>query len=247
MKSQGLSEVLSLVLVLGIVLVLSAIFVLIAGFNFASASASTSLAQAQTFFVDVAQDLNAAIMNGVQNYALSFPRPTTQFGVYGALPNYCKLIVVNTTHAVVDTYSSGAILFGVSPSYLSLPSGFSESLFSNCGSLIFNSVSSSFFAVCKFGAGNLNGVSYGAYLVLFPRVGVFSSGSTYYIYVPIMNVIFDSSLRGLFFANVTSWSYTTINNPLYITYSCGSVTSSYSLNGASKIEIVLIKIIIKYG
>jgi hypothetical protein len=193
--------------------------------------------------------LNAAVMSGVPYYSLSYPLPTTQFGVYNVVRDYCKLVVVNTTHAVVWSITSDAVIFGVPPNYLIMPSGFRKVLFSN-DSLIFNGTSSSFFGVSQLGAGSLNGVSYGTYVVLYPRVGVVNvtSSSSAYVFVPVIVARFNPALPNLLVANVTAPSMVTIESPLYLIYACGlNQPPPFPLSSYSKIEIVEIEVIIEYG
>jgi hypothetical protein len=242
MRRLGLSEALAVVIMVGVVLALAVVFIIVSGINMASASASVSLSQAETTLVNIAQDLNAAVMSGVPYYSLSYPLPTTQFGVYNVVRDYCDLIVVNTTHAVVWSVTSDAVVFGIPPNYLTMPSGFRKVLFSN-DSLIFNGTSSSFFGVSQLGAGSLNSVSYGTYVVLYPRVGVVSA----YVFVPVIVARFNPALPNLLVANVTAPSMVTIESPQYLKYACGTNQQSFPLSSYSKIEIVEIEVIIEYG
>jgi hypothetical protein len=256
MRGLGLSEALAVVIMVGVVLALAVVFIIVSGVNMASASASVSLSQAETTLVNIAQDLNAAVMSGVPYYSLSYPLPTTQFGVYNVVRDYCDLIVVNTTHAVVWSVTSDAMVFGIPPNYLTMPSGFHKVLFSN-DSLIFNGTSSSFFGVSQLGAGSLGGVSYGTYVVLYPRVGVVNatssdvvSSSAYvaYVFVPVVVARFNPALPNLLVANVTAPSMVTIESPLYLKYACGTnQPPPFRLSSYSKIEIVEIEVIIEYG
>ena len=243
MRGLGLSEALAVVIMVGVVLALAVVFIIVSGINMASASASVSLSQAETTLVNIAQDLNAAVMSGVPYYSLSYPLPTTQFGVYNVVRDYCDLIVVNTTHAVVWSVTSDAVVFGIPPNYLTMPSGFHKVLFSN-DSLIFNGTSSSFFGVSQLGARSLNSVSYGTYVVLYPRVGVVSA----YVFVPVIVVRFNPALPNLLVANVTAPSMVLIKSPLYLKYACGTnQPPPFPLSSYSKIEIVEIEVIIEYG
>jgi hypothetical protein len=254
MRGLGLSEALAVVIMVGVVLALAVVFIIVSGINMASASASVSLSQAETTLVNIAQDLNAAVMSGVPYYSLSYPLPTTQFGVYNVVRDYCDLIVVNTTHAVVWSVTSDAVVFGIPPNYLTMPSGFRKVLFGN-DSLIFNGTSSSFFGVSQLGAGSLNGVSYGTYVVLYPRVGVVNvnvtssdvASSSAYVFVPVIVARFNPALPNLLVANVTAPSMVLIESPLYLKYACGPNQQSFSLSSYSKIEIVEIRVIIEYG
>jgi hypothetical protein len=247
MRRLGLSEALAVVIMVGVVLALAVVFIIVSGINMASASASVSLSQAETTLVNIAQDLNAAVMSGVPYYSLSYPLPTTQFGVYNVVRDYCDLIVMNTTHAVVWSVTSDAVVFGIPPNYLTMPSGFHKVLFSN-DSLIFNGTSSSFFGVSQLGAGSLNSVSYGTYVVLYPRVGVVNvTSSSAYVFVPVIVARFNPALLNLLVANVTAPSMVTIESPQYLKYTCGTNQQSFSLSSYSKIEIVEIEVIIEYG
>jgi len=249
MRGLGLSEALAVVIMVGVVLALAVVFIIVSGINMASASASVSLSQAETTLVNIAQDLNAAVMSGVPYYSLSYPLPATQFGVYNVVRDYCDLIVVNTTHAVVWSVTSDAVVFGIPPNYLTMPSGFHKVLFGN-DSLIFNDTSSSFFGVSQLGAGSLDGVSYGTYVVLYPRVGVVNDT----VFVPVIVARFNPALPNLLVANVTlprvvfksQQSQQYLNYTLK--YACGPIQPPpFNLTNYSKIEIVEIEVIIEYG
>jgi hypothetical protein len=244
MRGLGLSEALAVVIMVGVVLALAVVFIIVSGINMASASASVSLSQAETTLVNIAQDLNAAVMSGVPYYSLSYPLPTTQFGVYNIVRDYCKLVVVSNTGAVVWSVTSDAVVFGIPPNYLTMPSGFRKVLFGNDSLIFYNS--SSFFGVSQLGAGSLNGVSYGIYVVLYPRVGVVNvTSSSAYVFVPVIVARFNPALPNLLVANVTAPSIVAIESPQYLKYTCG--TNQQSLSGYSKIEIVKIEVIIEYG
>jgi len=244
MRGLGLSEALAVVIMVGVVLALAVVFIIVSGINMASASASVSLSQAETTLVNIAQDLNAAVMSGIPYYSLSYPLPTTQFGVYNIVRDYCKLVVVSNTGAVVWSVTSDAVIFGIPPNYLTMPSGFRKVLFGNDLLIFYNS--SSFFGVSQLGAGSLNGVSYGTYVVLYPRVGVVNvTSSSAYVFVPVIVARFNPALPNLLVANVTAPSIVAIESPQYLKYTCG--TNQQSLSGYSKIEIVKIEVIIEYG
>jgi len=253
MRGLGLSEALAVVIMVGVVLALAVVFIIVSGINMASASASVSLSQAETTLVNIAQDLNAAVMSGVPYYSLSYPLPTTQFGVYNVVRDYCNLTIVYDK----DRWSvtSDAVVFGIPPNYLTMPSGFHKVLFGN-DSLIFNDTSSSFFGVSQLGAGSLGGVSYGTYVVLYPRVGVVKVNvtssdvvsSSAYVFVPVVVARFNPALPNLLVANVTAPSMVLIESPLYLKYACGPIQPPpFPLSSYSKIEIVEIEVIIEYG
>ena len=247
MRGLGLSEALAVVIMVGVVLALAVVFIMVSGINMASASASVSLSQAETTLVNIAQDLDAAVMSGVPYYSLSYPLPTTQFGVYNVVRDYCNLTIVYDK----DRWSvtSDAVVFGIPPNYLTMPSGFHKVLFGN-DSLIFNDTSSSFFGVSQLGAGSLDGVSYGTYVVLYPRVGVVNDT----VFVPVIVARFNPALPNLLVANVTlprvvfksQQSQQYLNYTLK--YACGPIQSPpFNLTNYSKIEIVEIEVIIEYG
>jgi len=247
MRGLGLSEALAVVIMVGVVLALAVVFIIVSGINMASASASVSLSQAETTLVNIAQDLDAAVMSGVPYYSLSYPLPTTQFGVYNVVRDYCNLTIVYDK----DRWSvtSDAVVFGIPPNYLTMPSGFHKVLFGN-DSLIFNDTSSSFFGVSQLGAGSLDGVSYGTYVVLYPRVGVVNDT----VFVPVIVARFNPALPNLLVANVTlprvvfksQQSQQYLNYTLK--YACGPIQPPpFNLTNYSKIEIVEIEVIIEYG
>jgi len=244
MRGLGLSEALAVVIMVGVVLALAVVFIIVSGINMASASASVSLSQAETTLVNIAQDLDAAVMSGVPYYSLSYPLPTTQFGVYNVVRDYCNLTIVYDK----DRWSvtSDAVVFGIPPNYLTMPSGFHKVLFGN-DSLIFNDTSSSFFGVSQLGAGSLDGVSYGTYVVLYPRVGVVNDT----VFVPVIVARFNPALPNLLVANVTL-PRVVFKSQQYLNYTlkyaCGPIQPPpFNLTNYSKIEIVEIEVIIEYG
>ena len=246
MRGLGLSEVVAVVIMIGVVLALAVVFIIVSGVNMAAAAASVSLSQAETTLVNIAQDLNAAVMSGVPYYSISYPLPATRFGVYNVAKDYCRLVVVNTTHAVAWSVTSDAVVFGIPPNYLTMPSGFRKVLFGN-DSLIFVNTSSSFFGVSQLGAGSLNGVSYGTYVVLYPRVGVVNDT----VFVPVIKASFNPALPNLLVVNVTALKPLPKNCcsgcMLMLNYTCGTVSNHYPLSCRSEIEIVEIEVVVEYG
>ena len=246
--SRGLSEVVGVVIIMGVVIALAFIFYVVAGINFSKASASVSISQVETLFENIAADLNTALVNPAPASVLSYPVFMTNYGTYGVIPSFCSLAINGTV-----IYSSGSVVFGIPPSYGSMPSGYINVLLGNSNLVVVNE-SSSLFNVVLYGAVNASGTYYGEFLALYPRVAVFTLGNGQYeLLVPLFITKFKSSLSNLLVFNVTypySINYNYYSPGTYvINYTCGVgnelLSSGVVING--KIEILPVYIYVYYG
>ncbi|WP_243665423.1 hypothetical protein [Vulcanisaeta sp. JCM 16159] len=246
--SRGLSETISMVIMMGVVIALGLIFYIIVGINFGKASASVSVSQVETLFDNIATDLDSALSSPIPSNVLSYPVFMTNYGTYNVVPSFCNLTINGAT-----VYSSGGVIFGVSPSYGSMPSGYINVLLGN-KSLIAVNGSSNLFNVVFYGASTISGVTYGEFIALYPRVAVFTMGGDQYeLMVPVLIGRFKPNLSNLIVFNVTypiSINYNYDNPGTYIiNYVCGIgnevVSSGAVLSG--KIEILPVYIYVYYG
>ncbi|BDR93301.1 hypothetical protein [Vulcanisaeta souniana] len=246
--SRGLSETISMVIMMGVVIALGLIFYIIVGINFGKASASVSVSQVETLFDNIATDLDSALSSPMPSNVLSYPVFMTNYGTYNVAPSFCNLTINGIT-----VYSSGGVVFGVSPGYGSMPSGYINVLLGN-RSLIVANESSNLFNVVFYGASTVSGVTYGEFIALYPRVVVFTmSNGQYELLVPVLIGRFNPSLSNLLVFNVTypiSVNYNYDRPGTYvINYTCGArnelLSSDVVLNG--KIEILPMYIYVYYG
>ncbi|WP_054853187.1 hypothetical protein [Vulcanisaeta distributa] len=246
--ARGLSETISMVIMMGVVIALGLIFYIIVGINFGKASASVSVSQVETLFDNIATDLDSALSSPIPSNVLSYPVFMTNYGTYNVVSSFCNLTINGTT-----VYSSGGVIFGIPPSYGSMPSGYINVLLGN-RSLIAVNESSNLFNVVFYGASTISGVAYGEFIALYPRVAVFTmGGGQYELLVPVLVGRFRSSLSNLLVFNVTypisiNYNY---NSPgtYVINYTCGVrneiLTGGVVLSG--KIEILPVYIYVYYG
>ncbi len=207
---KGQNEVVTTVILIAVVLVLAAVFIIISMINFGKASASTSLSLAESFMTDVADDIEASMYN--PGTVLVYPLPNTQYGMFNFINNYCTINVNGVT------YYSGALIYGTPPNYASLPSGYIQVIRGSTSNGAYNIVSEStviqnaaapLISIVQYGTSTINGVSYGTYIALFPRVLVINESGNVYVYVPIIKVI-PSGLRNELIVNITGIAVNTI-------------------------------------
>lgn len=249
---RGQNEVITTVILITIVLILAAVFIIISMINFSKASSSTSLSLASSFFTDVADDLEASMYN--PGTVLVYPVPQTQYGTYNTINDYCTFTLTYSGGSI--NFQSGAVLFGVPPGYLSLPQGYVQVIRGsttngaysvNKENLIISNAAAPLISIVQFGTGSIDGVTYGTYIVLFPRVLVVSTPGGTYVYVPIINTV-ASGLRNTLVMNVTNIYVMTIpsstTSPLSITINgnCGPLSDSYSVSGVASLRIVVINV-----
>lgn len=243
MGSRGQSEVLATVILIAVVLVLAAVFIIISMINFSKASASTSLSLAESFMTNVADDLEASMYN--PGTTLVYPLPATQYGVFNFIGDYCNVTVGGVT------YNSGALIYGVPPGYNSLPSGYVQVVRGSLANGAYNAISESLIienaaapliSIVQFGASRVNGVSYGTYVVLFPRVLVINEASMAYVYIPVIKVV-PSGLRSVLIVNVTGIYTYTISGGAKVSVSdvCGSLSSSLFVS-ADTLRVVIVNV-----
>ena len=246
--SKGLSEAIGVVIILGVVIALAFVFYVIAGVNFSRASASVSISQVETILNNIATDLDAALVNPEPTGVLSYPVFITSYGTYNEAPSFCKLAINGTI-----TYSSDGVIFGVPPSYGSMPSGYVDILLGSKDLIAFDRASN-LFNVALYGEASIAGVRYGEFLALYPRIAVFTLGDNRYeVVVPLLVVRFEPGLSNLLVFNVTypySINYDYYKSGTYvINYACGVgnelLSSTVTIDG--KIEILPVYIYVYYG
>lgn len=244
MARAAQSTLIGVVILVAVVLVMAAAFMIYALSSLNRSAASASLAQVEAFMTNVADDVEASMY--VPGTVLSYALPNTGYGVFNLISGYCS-ISINGTY-----YSSGALLYGLSPRLMSYPSGFIDVIRGgeanglpstvNESLLVFNP-SAPLMSIVQFGYSNLYGVAYGTYVAMFPRMMIVNSGSSLYVYVPLINVK-PSSLRTGLVINVTdvyAMTLTTRGN-FTIGDSCGPFTSSTTIPGNTVVTFIFINI-----
>ncbi|MFP3045695.1 MAG: hypothetical protein RXR03_08900, partial [Thermocladium sp.] len=156
----------------------------------------------------------------ISESSLSYAIPPTNLAVINIVNNYCLLYINGTLYS-----ESAAVIFGASPSLVSAPAGFRVALLGN-NSIISVNRTSSIFNVNMYGYGTINGVTYGEYIVLYPKISIFNaSNTTYYIYVPTFKAGIHHGFHGLLNFNVTGYRYSSLHVKT-IEYRCGAGTQS---------------------
>ena len=246
---RGQSEVVTTVILISVVLVLAAVFIIISMINFGKASASTSLSLAESFMTDVADDIEASMYN--PGTVLVYPLPNTQYGIFNFISNYCQINVNGIT------YTTAALIYGVPPSYASLPSNYMEVIrgsqtngaYNVIGeSTIINNAAAPLMSIVEYGTKTINGVNYGLYVALFPRILVINQSNYVYVYVPIIKAV-NSGLRNELIVNITGISVSTVYSsglsPITVSVSdscLGLPTNQMNIQNVAVLRIVIINI-----
>jgi len=246
---RGQNEVVTTVILITVVLILAAIFIIISMINFGKASASTSLSLAESFMTDVADDIEASMYN--PGTVLVYPLSNTQYGMFNFVNNYCT-ITINGIE-----YTSGALIYGTPPNYASLPSGYIQVIRGSSSNGAYNVIKEStiiqnaaapLISIVQYGTSTMNGITYGTYIALFPRVLVVDESNNVYVYIPIFNVI-QSGLRNTLVVNITGISvytmYGTSISPLTVSISdtCGPLSKSLPpIKNVMNLRLVIINI-----
>ncbi|MGC8596828.1 MAG: hypothetical protein ACP5NY_02805 [Thermocladium sp.] len=214
---NGEGEVITVIIIIGLTIALALLFYVIASHNFSSAMANSVMSSGETLFLNIATDLDGSLSNTISESALSYAVPPTNLAVINIANNYCSLYINGTPYS-----ESAAVIFGAPPSLISAPTGFRVELLGNNSIIIFNRTSN-MFNVDMYGYGTINGVTYGEYLVLYPKISIFPVGSTYYIYVPIFKSGINNGFHGLLNFNATGYRYSSLYVKT-IEYRCGTGT-----------------------
>jgi len=164
--------------------------------------------------------------------------------------NYCTITINGIK------YTSGALIYGTPPNYASLPSGYIQVIRGSSSNGAYNVINEStiiqnaaapLISIVQYGTSTMNGITYGTYIALFPRVLVVDESSNVYVYIPIFNVI-QSGLRNTLVVNITGISvytmYGTSISPLTVSISdtCGPLSKSLTINNVMNLRLVIINI-----
>jgi len=215
--NKGEGEVITVIIIIGLTIALAILFYIIASRNFGSAMANSVMSSGETLFLNIATDLDGSLSNTISESSLSYAIPPTNLAVINIVNNYCLLYINGTLYS-----ESAAVIFGASPSLVSAPAGFRVALLGNNSSISFNRTSS-IFNVNMYGYGTINGVTYGEYIVLYPKISIFNASNTYYIYVPTFKAGIHYGFHGLLNFNVTGYRYSSLYVKT-IEYRCGAET-----------------------
>ena len=223
-SNKGEGEVITVIIIIGLTIALAILFYIIASRNFGSAMANSVMSSGETLFLNIATDLDGSLSNTISESSLSYAIPPTNLAVINIVNNYCLLYINGTLYS-----ESAAVIFGASPSLVSAPAGFRVALLGNNSIISFNRTSS-IFNVNMYGYGTINGVTYGEYIVLYPKIIIFPANSTYYIYVPTYYIYVPTfkagihhGFHGLLNFNVTGYRYSSLHVKT-IEYRCGAET-----------------------
>lgn len=215
--NKGEGEVITVIIIIGLTIALAILFYIIASRNFGSAMANSVMSSGETLFLNIATDLDGSLSNTISESSLSYAIPPTNLAVINIVNNYCLLYINGTLYS-----ESAAVIFGASPSLVSAPAGFRVALLGNNSIISFNRTSS-IFNVNMYGYGTINGVTYGEYIVLYPKISIFNASNTYYIYVPTFKAGIHHGFHGLLNFNVTGYRYSSLYVKT-IEYRCGAET-----------------------
>ena len=246
---RGQNEVVTTVILISVVLVLAAVFIIISMMNFGKASASTSLSLAESFMTDVADDIEASMYN--PGTVLVYPLPSAQYGMFNFVSKYCQINVDGIT------YTASALIYGAPPNYASLPSNYIEVVRGSQAngaynviseSTIINNAAAPLISIVEYGTTTINGVNYGLYVALFPRVLIINQSNYVYVYIPIIKAV-NSGFRNELIVNITGISVSTIYgssvSPITasVSDSClGLPTSQVSISNVAVLRVIVINI-----
>lgn len=240
---RGEASVISIVILTAVVLVLAAVYLAYSMGGLGKSAASGALSQVESFLVNVADDLEASMY--IPGTVLSYPLPTSGYGSFNLIPAYC---LVNISGLIY--YQSGALVYGVPPRLISYPPSFIDVIRGGEAnglanplneSLVVVNPSAPLISIVQLGYGNVDGVPYGTYLVLFPRILAIVSGQTAYIYIPLLNTVL-TPYRTTLLINVTNIVSESLSptSPISIVDSCGPFLSNTTLAGVTRVNVVVI-------
>jgi len=232
MASRGQSEVLTAVILVSAIMALAAVFLVISMRSFNSESSYYSITYVASFLSNVADDIDTyMMMPGTQ---LTYALPNTEYGVYNFVNTgdaHCTVSVALSGQTII-TEESGVLIYGVSPSYYSMPSGFMY-VWRGSNAIGFPTVNprdlstvvvpksfaptGTVVSLVQLGYGEINGLTYGSSLVMIPRVIAMngtSNGGVGYVYIPVFTELSTPSVgRGTLIVKVISVSSSSVNNP----------------------------------
>ncbi|MGC8607808.1 MAG: hypothetical protein ACP5L5_09650 [Vulcanisaeta sp.] len=236
MKSRGQSEILSTVILTATILAVAAMFLVVAMRSFNYDSAYYSISYVASFLTNVADDIDTYLMS--PGVSLTYALPSTEYGVYNYVYSndaYCR-IYVNASGANIITATSGVLIYGVPPSYFSIPASKSAWYVWRGSNMIgYPTVNPSNFSlivgpgvfaptgtlvsIVQFGYGSVDGVSYGTFLAMVPRVLVINgslNGGVGYIYIPVFVSMGNSTGRNILTIKILSVSSFSLSDVKYL-------------------------------
>ncbi|BDR93302.1 hypothetical protein [Vulcanisaeta souniana] len=201
---HGQSDVLSTVILIAVIMVVSAIFIVFSMVQFGNEVSQSSIEYIASFLINVADDIDTFMF--VPGAILTYQLPNTNYGTYNFVNSLCNVSINAASNKVINEVSGG-LVYGVPPTYFSLPPGFSTvwrgSTFNGIPASSLNDFSlivsyqthvlmGTSMAVLQFGYDSLNGAGYGTYLVMVPRVMVINGtgpSGIGYVYIPVLNLV----------------------------------------------------------
>lgn len=201
---RGQSDVLSIVILIAVIMVMSAIFIVFSMVQFGNEVSQSSIEYVASFLTNVADDIDTFMF--VPGAVLTYQLPNTNYGTYNFMNSLCNITISTTSNNIINEVSGG-LIYGVPPTYFSLPPGFSNvwrgSTFNGVPTSSLRDLSlivsyqtrilmGTSMAILQFGYGNFNGVNYGTYLVMVPRVMTINGtgpAGIGYVYIPVLNLI----------------------------------------------------------
>lgn len=202
---RGQSDVLSIVILIAVIMVVSAIFIVFSMVQFGNEVSQSSIEYVASFLTNVADDIDTFMF--VPGAVLTYQLPNTNYGTYNFMGSLCNITISTASNNIINEVTGGGLVYGVPPTYFSLPPGFSNVWRGSTFNGVLTSSLSDFslivsyqtrvlmgtsMAVLQFGYGNFNGVNYGTYLVMVPRVMAINGtgpAGIGYVYIPVLDLI----------------------------------------------------------
>ncbi|WP_069806894.1 hypothetical protein [Vulcanisaeta thermophila] len=235
---KGQSEVLSTVILVATILTISAIFLALSMMNMVRTSTYYSITYVASFLTNIADDLDTFMLS--PGTVLTYPLPKTGTGVFNTVSNECT-ITITTGGTEILREESAALVYGVPPNQYSLPSNYAyvwrgtnkqgyPVTTTNQLSLVLKpsgyTPMGTITTVIQYGYGQVDGIAYGTYIILIPRVLVLT-GPINYVYIPTIHTILNTGRNTLYIKIITiSSTSITLNQPMEITENCNNETST---------------------
>ena len=269
---SGQSDVLSTVILIAVIMTVSAIFIVFSMEQFGNEVSQSSIEYVASFLTNVADDIDTFMF--VPGAILTYQLPNTNYGTYNFVnsPNAHCVVFINTTSGnVILSKTSGELVYGVPPTYFSLPprlgsvwrgsttNGVPTSSLNNFSLIVgyrTKILMGTSIAVLQFGNNYLNGVDYGTYLVMVPRVMVVNGtgpSGIGYVYIPVLNLVSNQGRGKLIIniLNISSQSMVLNNGELRINETCyfgnGITNSSSATVFGNTIYITIVQVGVGFG
>lgn len=268
----GQSDVLSTVILIAVIMTVSAIFIVFSMAQFGNEVSQSSIEYVASFLANVADDIDTFMF--VPGAILTYQLPNTNYGTYNFVNSsnaYCVVSIDTMSGNAILRKTSGELVYGVPPNYFSLPpgpgsvwrgstiNGVPTSLFNGFSLIVSyrtNILMGTSIAVLQFGNNYLNGVKYGTYLVMVPRVmivnGTGPSGIGY-VYIPMLNLVGDQGRSKLIIniLNISSQSIVLNNGELRVNETCyfgnGITKGSSATVFGNTIYITIVQVGVGFG